>query len=329
MNRNCPKDQMVMGRHNGVRRLSRTDALALAATCLLLVVLVPVLLARPRERASRVLCGANLGRIGKTMLIYANDYEGVLPRAGGPTTIWGPVSNWIAPNRWAAYAVNPSTQEGGTASFSSCFYLLVKYCQVPPRVFICKGDPGAREFRLSDVLPSVLSQTMTLSDFWDFGPTMSNAAKSCSYTYHVPFGQYGLTTARDPNLAVAADRNPWMSSPGADAKPFPGVGPDRFMPDVEPWGGSSATARNGNTFTHQNDGQNVLFLDGRVVFEKGPCCGVRQDNIYTVGDRGGGSPMGLAPVCSSQPQHQHDSLLLHDAPSALKRAAEPSGDADE
>jgi hypothetical protein len=316
----------AMAKPGGTRRLSRTDTLAIAAVCLLLVALVPVLLARPRERASRVLCGANLGQIGKAMFIYANDYDGVLPRAGGPTTMWGPLANWVAPNRWVAYGVNPTTNEGGHASFSSCFYLLVKYYQMPPRVFICKGDPGVREFRLSDVLGGVLPRTMKLSDFWDFGPSISDAAKACSYAYHVPFGQYGLTTTRDPNLAVAADRNPWIMSPGANAKPFPGVGPDRFQPDIAGYGGSSALARNGNTFTHQNDGQNVLFLNGRVTFETRPYCGVRQDNIYTVGDRGGGSPMGTAPVCSSQPQHQDDSQLLHDDPcSASALAPHPQG----
>jgi hypothetical protein len=303
-----------MRKQSGTLRLSHTDALVVAAVCLLLVLLVPVLLARPRERASRTLCGANLSQIGKAMLIYANDYEGTLPHPGGPTTQWGPLYNWVAPSRWVAYSVNPTTNEGGYATFSSCFYLLVKYCRAPPRLFICKGDVGTKEFKLSDVPVGTLAPGTELSDLWDFGPTPNQATKACSYAYHVPFGQYGLTTARDSNLAVAADRNPWIPSPGANAKPFPGVGPDRFMPDVEPWGGSSATARNGNTFTHQNDGQNVLFLDGRVVFEKGPCCGVRQDNIYTVGDPSGGSPMGTPPVLTSQPLHQDDALLLHDGP---------------
>jgi hypothetical protein len=260
------------------------------------------------------------------MLIYANDYDGALPRAGGPTTVWGPVYNWIAPNRWAAYAVNSATEEGGVASFSSCFYLLVKYYQTPPRVFICRGDLGAREFRLSDVLPDILSRTMELSDFWDFGPSIA-ATKACSYSYHVPFGLFGLTTARDPNLPVAADRNPWLNSPGAAAKPFPGTGSDQFRPDIAGYGGSSATARNGNAITHQGDGQNVLFLDGRVTFETRPYCGVMSgfvfspqrwpDNIYTVSDMTpAGSPFGTAPLCFFPPQSAADSVLLHDDPAS-------------
>jgi hypothetical protein len=323
MNRNCPKDQMVMGRHNGVRRLSRTDALALAATCLLLVVLVPVLLARPRERASRVLCEANLSRIGKTMLIYADDYEDKLPRAAGRNSVWGPLADWAAQSRSMAYGVNPVDGGGGRATFSSCFYLLVKYYGAPTRLFICKGDSGAKEFKLSDLPWGVPFPRAKLSDLWDFGPTIADATRACSYSYHAPFGLYGLTTARDPNLPMAADRNPWLNSPEAVGKLFPGTGTDRFQPDVAGYGGSSATARNGNAITHQSDGQNVLFLDGRVTFETRAYCGVvsqadpsvwpRPDNIYTVSDCPPyGSPMGTAPLCLSRPLSPDDSLLLHD-----------------
>ncbi len=314
-----------MAKQNGTRRLSRVDALALTASCLLLVVLVPVLFAKPRARASRVLCGANLGQIGKAMLIYANDYDGVLPHAGGRYTIWGPVLDWVAPNRWIAYGVTPTTGEGGCASFSSCLYLLVKYCQAPPRLFICKGDGGAKEFRLSGVTPGALPASTELSDLWDFGPTMAAASRACSYSYHTPFGPYGLTTARDPNFPVAADRNPWLNSPGAAAKLFPGTGDERFVPDIAGYGGSSAQARNGNAITHQSDGQNVLFLDGRVTFEKRAYCGVVSgpsswrwtDNIYTISDgSGSGSPFGTPPVCFSQPASAPDSLLLNDDPAS-------------
>jgi hypothetical protein len=308
-----------MARHGDTRGFSRADALVLAAACLLLVVLVPMLFAKPRERASRVLCGANLGRIGKTMLIYANDYDGVLPRPGGPTSMWGPVANWVAPNRYQAYAVNPSTNEGGTASISSCFYLLVKYYQAPTRLFICKGDVGAREFRLADVPPGVFPQCTQFSDLWDFGPTMGEATRACSYTYHVPFGLYGLTTARDPNSPVAADRNPYLAGPGY----VPLAGAYLFRPDIAPYLGTSDQARNGNAVTHQMDGQNVLFLDGRVTFERRAYCGVVSndgilgllDNIYTLTDRPPrGSAYGTEPVCSTQPTCQDDSLLLHDDP---------------
>jgi len=37
---------------------------------------------------------------------------------------------------------------GGRASISSCFYMLVKYMEMPTRVFVCGGDEGTTEFKL-------------------------------------------------------------------------------------------------------------------------------------------------------------------------------------
>jgi hypothetical protein len=307
-----------MAKQGGTRRLSRTDTLALAALSLLLAALVPVLFAKPRERASRVLCGANLGRIGKAMLIYANDYEDELPHPGTKYTTWGPLANWLGRDRKAAYGVNDAdpwdpSHSDGQASFSSSFYLLVKYCGVPPRLFICPSDVGAQELNLSELPPGTVPSGCRLADLWDFGPTMSEATKACSYSYQVPFGLYGLTLASDPNSPVAADRNPWLNSPAADAKWFPGAGTGIFWPDIEPYGGSAALGRNGNAITHQKDGQNVLFLDGRVTFETRAYCGIAQDNIYTVSDRPpDGSVFGTAPLSSSVPMDRKDSLLLQD-----------------
>ena len=299
-----------MSRLSSAKRLTRADVLVLGVVGLLLGVLVPVLLARPRAQATRVLCRANLGQIGKMMFIYAQDYNGALPRVDGPTTVWGLVVNWLAPDRYGAYGINRTDNSGGTASISSCFYLLVKHYAAPPRLFVCKGDVGAVEFRLADPSPGVFP--IKLADAWDFGPGL-DATKYCSYSYHIPFGRFPLMTGRDPNLAVAADRNPWIRSPGADAKTNFAV----FKPDMAPWRGTPEQARVGNALTHQEDGQNVLFLDGRVTFEKRAFCAVDKDSIYTLSDRiatNQGSALGIQPVPSpdlSAPCEQ-DSLLLHD-----------------
>ena len=97
-------------------------------------------------------------------------------------------------------------------------------------------------------------------DCWDFGPTPQ---KHCSYSYHSPFGGYGLTSSDDPGMAVAGDPNPWQKSSGFKARPN---SPD--WSNFDP-GSDRARIRWGNARTHQEDGQNVLYLDG--------ACGVRQD----------------------------------------------------
>jgi hypothetical protein len=301
----------------GSGKLSRADAAVIAALCLLLIVLVPVLFARPREQAVREVCAANLAQIGKAMFLYAGENNGVLPRAGGNPTFWGTLqhSGWIAPDRRHAYGTS-SDGYGGSASIGSCFYLLVKYAELPPHVFICARDRGTTEFKLSD-FADIVPAGYDLTDLWDFGPP-AESHRHYSYSYHIPFSQYALTSSRDPNLAVAADRNPWISSPVETAASAI-YRYTTFMPDVTGPGvakpGTAGQACRGNAITHDFDGQNVLFLDGRVEFAARAFCSLGKDNIYTVstlpdsGDLRGAVP---PPNPSCIPSNLKDSLLVND-----------------
>jgi len=265
---------------------------------------VAPLASKPSPQAMRMLCRANLGKIGQAMFIYANDYEGELPRAGGRSTVWGGPVAWSAFNRYTAYGLS-ATGEGGMATISSCFYLLVKYVEMPPRQFVCPSDIGTSEFKLGGDVPVDLE----LADAWDFGSTPSD---NCSYAYHIPFGQYALTTSRDPDLPVAADRSPWIRSPAADVDT---AAWSLFLPDIQPFNGTIEAARRGNAVSHEKDGQNVLFLDGRVTFEHRSFCGFAEDNIYTISVISGTvDPKGRRPVVSPslQPSNEKDSLLVHD-----------------
>ncbi|HQG47645.1 MAG TPA: type II secretion system protein [Sedimentisphaerales bacterium] len=285
----------------------------IAIIALLMGILMPAL-ARVRQLAFRMTCGTNLSGIGKAMLIYANDYEDELPRAGGRNATWGPLpaNGYIATTRQAAYGTNLDGS-GGKATISSCFYLLVKYAEVTPKSFVCKGDSGTTEFKLAD---AGITGATELIDLWDFGTPGANgtAYKSCSYAYHCPFGAYALTTSSEPGFAVAADRNPWIVSPAAAAG-----NRSSFIPDLTGYsGGTTETAKAGNALAHQLEGQNVLFLDAHVDFEKRSYCSIEDDNIYLISNSttGGGSPVGTVPspasTTSYQPANRKDSVLLHD-----------------
>ena len=297
---------MSTGRQ-GARGLTRVDVLTVLALGALLLVAGGRLTSKPREQAGRMLCRANLGKIGKAMLIYANDYDKQLPRAGGRDSEWGPV-NWDAASRYMAFGTGVDGT-GGNATISSCFYLLVKHLEVPPRLFICPGDLGTSAFSLADEL--VAWRPFGLADAWDFGATPYD---NCSYAYHMPFSQYPLDTSRDPNLAVAADRNPWIQSPAAEPN---SARWSCFIPDVMTYGGNVEDARQGNANAHERDGQNVLFLDGRVTFEHRCFCGIDEDNLYTMAETPWGTdPRGIMPVVGSvdEPRGEKDSFLLHDPP---------------
>jgi hypothetical protein len=275
----------------------------------------PPVLYRTRSGAFRMTCGTNLAGIGKAMLIYANDYEDELPRAGGPGTAWGAMTpaGWKAADRRMAFGV-AADGHGGQAGITSCFYLLVKYSEVTPKTFICKGDIGVTVFD-----PSHRRDTpkgFDLIDAWHFGPP-EEAFKHCSYAYHILFGLYALTTSVEPGFAVAADRNPWIDAPSGSAQDF-----SRFKPDVAPYSGTSEQARQGNAVAHQRDGQYVLFVDSHVEFAKRSYCGVEDDNIYTIsrvqngGDLYGMSNIPVGPAC--MPMNRKDSVLVHDPPVPAK-----------
>ncbi|HUT45958.1 MAG TPA: type II secretion system protein [Sedimentisphaerales bacterium] len=276
----------------------------IAIIALLMGILMPAL-ARVRQIAFRMVCGTNLSGIGKAMLIYANDYEDELPRSGGRESIWATrIPVWDAGNRFTAYGVG-TDGSGGTANISSCFYLLVKYAEVTPKSFICKGDSGTSEFKPSDDNAG----DRDLIDLWDFG---SAPETHCSYSYHMPFGLYALTTSSEPGMAVAADRNPWQASPGAAAN-------DISLYD--PYGGKEAI-KVGNAVQHQGDAQNVLFLDIHVTAEKRPFCGINDDNIYTLWD-GGDIKIGQMPTIGSVPGGRLDSLLVTDGEGGSGGTAPP------
>jgi hypothetical protein len=147
-----------------------------------------------------------------------------------------------------------------------------------------------------------------LIDFWDFGP---EPQKHCSYSYHQPFSLFPLTTSSEPGLAVAADRNPWMQSPAHVAREWPGL----YNPD-----GGRKAIKAGNAIQHQEDGQNVLFVDNHVGFEKQPFCGIDDDNIYTYWD-GGDIRRGAMPILgASESKDKLDSFLVHDAHDPASRS---------
>ena len=261
----------------------------IAIIALLMGILMPAL-ARVRQLAFRMTCGTNLSGIGKAMLLYANDNDDELPKAGGRTNTWAPGglgAFWIPASptmatRDIAYQINNNQ---GRVTVTSNFYLLVKYAEVTPKQFVCKGESDTREFEFSDLGNGVAIPTgSTLTDAWDFGPGTNASGppthEYCSYSYHHPFVNFALTTTHEPTMAVAADRNPWMTTP--DDRGGPEVQWLNFVPDEDGVGGTSDQARVGNTDAHQLEGQNVLFLDSHVGMEKRSYCGTEMDNIYTI-----------------------------------------------
>jgi len=246
----------------------------ISVIALLMGILMPAL-ARVRQLAIQLLCGSRLYGIGHAVHVYANDYEDQYPRAGPANATWP------------------------TQTITSSLYLLVRGDYVSTKQFMCRADAGAAVFKAPDY--SVLR---------DFGDQIKN----CSYSYHYPYGQFGLTGASEPQMAVAADRNPWYD-PSADQ--------NRWN-DFDPAGADSDRQKAGNAQPHQINGQNVLFVDGHVDFEKRSYCAMNDDNIYTIGGTAPAHYKGTKPVGKDvKPAHTKDSLLISEGSSVPVQPVRP------
>ncbi len=286
---------------NKSKNLTFVEVVTVVLVCLFLLAVAVPAFQIPRSDAMRMTCSKNLSQIGRAMLIYSNDYDDKFPRAGGRNSVWsGFIPQWQADNRFTAYGLS-ANGNGGMATISSSLYLLVKYTEVMPKSFVCPGDAGITEFKPVDYGAG----KREVIDLWDFGPTPS---KHCSYSYHMPYGLYTLTTSSEPGMAVAADRNPWIDPLTAEAKDI------RFF---NPYGSREAV-KAGNAVSHENEGQNVLFVDCHVSFEESPACGINDDNIYTFWD-GGDIRRGSMPIpFASEPADRLDSFLVNE-PATYKK----------
>ncbi|MGA1979914.1 MAG: type II secretion system protein [Sedimentisphaerales bacterium] len=266
----------------------------------LMGILLPAL-AAVRRTAQRVVCGSNLAGIGKAILLYANDYQGDYPRGGGPLSEWdtrGYIEDWIN-QTGGQYGSQPAK-----VTVTCSLYLLVKYADVTPSQFVCKGDAGIKEFKLSEAstppVNSTTGQLLDLTGVWDFG-TLPPATKSypgqyCSYSYHDPYQNtksspvlsFSLGSYSDPASPVCADRNPYLDKNAGGAGASGGYidGKTTSEGAAPTWQQTPTPAhysdpdKTGNAAAHQREGQNVLFNDSHVGFEKFPNVGITKDNIW-------------------------------------------------
>jgi len=262
----------------------------IAIIALLMGILMPAL-ARVRMLAFRMTCGTNLSGLGKAMMLYANDYDDELPKAGARSNTWvkalprfdgGATAAMVGGTRALAYNLTPAPPAeptSGQVTVSSSLFLLVKHAECTPKMFVCKGESEAK---VADLKPNPPASP-DIQSYWDFAGTATYGY--CSYSYHIPFDAWALTTSSEAGMAVAADRSPWYSGAALPSDRFNNA-TTGFKPDLTGYTGTggvgtSDQAKMGNSDAHQTDGQNVLYIDSHVEFEKRSFVGMENDNIYT------------------------------------------------
>ena len=289
----------------------------IAIIAMLLAILMPAL-GKVKKMAQRLVCGTNLKGMANAMNVYAFDYRDEFPVAGGEAPAG-------SPDIWAAITDDwddPSKDWSGTdrVSVAASLYMLVREADVGPKSFICKGGNEQAFVNNTDD---------DMTELWDFGgdgePDNQTPSKCQSYAYQIPykmvFGSdtfnYPADGTSNPANAIMADRNPWYDE---DMKKNGASGED-YLERVEEidfeLSDSSWEVRVGNSGSHDRTGQNILFGDGHVSFEKRPDVAARYDNVYTM--RGGGTDDidrrkgdAKSTIAGAAARNGEDSMLVND-----------------
>jgi len=274
----------------------------IAIIALLMGILMPAL-ARVRQIAYRMICGTHLKGIGSSMTIYANDNKEDYPIAGLTGSLWSSAGHILkfdplAPNNDQTFAFDTTG-----ATITSCLFLLVKGYDVTPAMFVCKGDVGTKEFKLSETGTTVREFSL----IWDFGmgkggasPDYPKPGQYNSYAYHSPYNSsinpgtssqvFPINSLSAPGSPVCSDRNPYLDknawgSTASCTGYLNAVGSSTVPPELPAtWSGTPAQYtdrdKTGNCAAHQREGQNVLYNDNHANFERYPNCGVQNDHIW-------------------------------------------------
>ncbi len=254
-----------------------------AIIALLISILLPSL-SRAREKSKQAVCGANLRGMGQSCYIYANDNYEAFPLAAASATVQGVLkaelkSKCVPPGY---YRDEPPGVKDQIPSPTADLFLLIRSTLCSPKLFLCPSKK-----KPEDDLRDTNGNSVDVLELYDFkgdagtiqktNPAIS--AVNLSYGYHFAHdGQeqgddtpgVAVSTNTDPRFPVLADENPYI---------FPGG----TQTSIEETNCGGQYAENGNSQNHGGEGQNVLYLDGSVRFERKPTIGLHGDNIYTAG----------------------------------------------
>lgn len=287
--------------------LTQSDAIvSILIIVAVIVTAIAILLPAIRKPRYRPVCGTNLKGLANALAVYANDYKDKYPVQGTGTHTWdSTTTDWDNPSKdW--------TDPNSTVTIAASLYLLVREADVGPKSFICRQSEKRRKHKIGET-PFKNKTSHDMTELWDFG---LDPTDHVSYSYQFPYGKHPADGTSPPGNAIMADRNPWTDSllTHSDIKKEK---LSTFIDRVSLIDFTSTTKWHqqiGNSASHDREGQNVLFGDGHVSFEKRSDVGTRYDNIYTIGgDTEPQRRIGTAPTSKTpDAANPEDSLLMND-----------------
>jgi prepilin-type N-terminal cleavage/methylation domain-containing protein/prepilin-type processing-associated H-X9-DG protein len=266
-----------------------------AIIALLISILLPSL-SRARELAKRAVCASNLRGIGQGLHIYANDNREWFPHHYFRTTNTPSVPaqtdvEYIGTCGLDYHQYTCQTTNSQRSHPSRSLFLLIIGGQQTAGQFICPSSADEEDDmrnRGAYALTGDESAARPGYTRYDFAGYLK-----LSYSYQLPYGRRGKPReTMDSRQPISADKNPFF-----EAAPDSGDIPDDVgaIPDyrnnlmLPNWSGepkdiinkSNEDWRPYNSVNHNGEGQNILFVDGHVDFERKPISGVHYDNVYT------------------------------------------------
>lgn len=267
---------------NHIRRgIAVTDLLAIAAILVLMAAIGVPTLERARELSKRAVCAVNLKALGGAGNVYADANKGqwMTPPFRRNTQGNGiyyacigglssdPACVGFERHRETTSETQMHPSAGSTAmSTTRAYWMLVRSGDVSSKQLIC---PSSKY--------DSLDPTREIDLYYDF-----DEYKNISYGYLVPFGPSDTRpgTGADPRKLFAADKGPFYLDGYHDFQTLDYTNtPLEIFHTPREWARFNSRNHGGNGI---GDGQNGLFADGHVEFQRKPIFGVDNDNIFTV-----------------------------------------------
>ena len=218
---------------------------------LLIGILIPTAQA-VRHQSFITQCASHLQQLGTAMTMYVDEHRSL------PRTTYAPGAPLTAGT--GVRAADPFGLDGPLPNdVTASVHLLRRTQKLKANLFVCPfSDP---ERAIVDLVDARLR-----SNFTDYRANLG-------YSFAVPYPADGAAMPRVSRLLtksyiLAADINPGLIGPPDKATP-PALRTPTRLPTMA------------NSANHADDGQNVLYGDGRVDWVTTPLAGPLEDNIFT------------------------------------------------
>ncbi len=251
---------------------------------------------RVRGGGHQLRCESNLYALGRSMVMYQNEFKDKLPRPWHISSTDDPSSpDWQGfggsgrPggdfNRLDQYDLdyfcNPEWYEKvypkdqDIQNVGLCLYILVRNEGTDPKSFLCPKSKTDQQMSLEAISVWAWTNRRWKIEFWrDLNNFQS--MYNLSYSYHDPWNNYGI----DEDAALMADKsNAFNTETGVknpDVGDYPIQNPDGSWHNLD-----NKNPQYGNSPNHQTECQNVLYMNSSVKRGESPLMGVNLDNIYT------------------------------------------------